>query len=141
MPRKPKAPTETPSAAVAESATPAPKKRASPKKATAATSAAKPTAARAKKSATPARSSDAAPKRAAKPKTLSTKSRAPRMNATSAAASVPGTPAFEANSYHDDIARLAYRFWEQRGRVEGSPEEDWLRAEQELRRTVLVESA
>jgi Protein of unknown function (DUF2934) len=36
-------------------------------------------------------------------------------------------PAFEA------IARLAYSYWEARGGEGGSPEEDWLRAEQELR--------
>ena len=33
---------------------------------------------------------------------------------------------------HEDIARLAYSFWEARGRQVGSPEEDWFRAEQEL---------
>jgi Protein of unknown function (DUF2934) len=27
------------------------------------------------------------------------------------------------------IAELAYRFWEERGRPEGSPEDDWYRAE------------
>jgi hypothetical protein len=27
------------------------------------------------------------------------------------------------------IAELAYRFWEERGRPEGSPDEDWYRAE------------
>jgi hypothetical protein len=31
------------------------------------------------------------------------------------------------------IARLAYSYWEARGCVGGSPEEDWIRAEQELR--------
>ena len=31
------------------------------------------------------------------------------------------------------IARLAYSYWEARGYTNGSPEEDWLRAEQELR--------
>lgn len=30
---------------------------------------------------------------------------------------------------HDDIARLAHRLWEERGCPEGSPDEDWLRAE------------
>jgi hypothetical protein len=34
---------------------------------------------------------------------------------------------------HDAIAVLAYSFWEARGFQGGSPEEDWLRAEQELR--------
>ena len=32
----------------------------------------------------------------------------------------------------DEIARLAYSYWEARGYQDGSPEEDWLRAEQEL---------
>jgi hypothetical protein len=31
-----------------------------------------------------------------------------------------------------DIALLAYSFWESRGCQGGSPEEDWLRAEQQL---------
>jgi hypothetical protein len=34
----------------------------------------------------------------------------------------------------DEIALLAYGYWEERGRPEGSPEEDWYRAETELRR-------
>ncbi len=34
---------------------------------------------------------------------------------------------------HDDIAVVAYSYWEARGFRGGSPEEDWLRAEQELR--------
>ena len=33
---------------------------------------------------------------------------------------------------HENIARLAYQFWEERGRPFGSSEMDWLRAEQEL---------
>ncbi len=33
---------------------------------------------------------------------------------------------------HDEIARLAYSYWEARGHQGGSPEEDWVRAEQEL---------
>lgn len=33
----------------------------------------------------------------------------------------------------EDIAILAYSYWEARGCLGGSPEEDWLRAEQELR--------
>jgi len=39
------------------------------------------------------------------------------------ATSVPGD---------DEIARLAYSFWEARGRSGGSAEEDWYRAQQEL---------
>ena len=32
----------------------------------------------------------------------------------------------------DDVAKLAYSYWEARGFQGGCPEEDWLRAEQEL---------
>jgi hypothetical protein len=32
----------------------------------------------------------------------------------------------------EDIARLAHSYWEARGGIGGSPEEDWLRAEREL---------
>lgn len=31
-----------------------------------------------------------------------------------------------------EIARLAYSLWQERGCVGGSPEEDWLKAQQEL---------
>ena len=34
----------------------------------------------------------------------------------------------------EDVARLAYEFWEARGCPDGSPEEDWFRAENELHR-------
>lgn len=33
----------------------------------------------------------------------------------------------------DAVARLAYSYWEARGFIGGSPEEDWLRAEHEIR--------
>jgi hypothetical protein len=39
----------------------------------------------------------------------------------------PQTPSRE------EIARLAEKFWAERGWPEGSPEQDWLRAEQELK--------
>jgi hypothetical protein len=32
-----------------------------------------------------------------------------------------------------DIAMLAYQLWEERGRPEGSPEQDWLEAERQLK--------
>ena len=35
---------------------------------------------------------------------------------------------------HEEIAMLAYSYWEARGRRHGSDREDWLRAERELRR-------
>jgi hypothetical protein len=33
---------------------------------------------------------------------------------------------------HEQISLLAYALWQQRGCPEGSPDEDWFRAEQEL---------
>ena len=54
--------------------------------------------------------------------------RRPRRSAAeSATAAAPAAPAPE------QIAHLAYSYWEARGYQGGSPEEDWLRAEQELR--------
>jgi hypothetical protein len=38
----------------------------------------------------------------------------------------------------DEIARLAYSYWEARGCQGGSAEEDWLRAELEIRGTASV---
>jgi len=35
---------------------------------------------------------------------------------------------------HEAIARLAYSYWQDRGCPIGSPDEDWYRAENELRR-------
>lgn len=32
----------------------------------------------------------------------------------------------------DEIAALAYQLWQARGRPNGSPDADWIRAEQEL---------
>jgi hypothetical protein len=34
---------------------------------------------------------------------------------------------------HERIAALAYAYWEQRGCPQGSPDEDWHRAEQDIR--------
>ncbi len=34
---------------------------------------------------------------------------------------------------HDEIARLAQQYWAERGWQDGQAEQDWLRAEQELR--------
>jgi len=35
---------------------------------------------------------------------------------------------------HEEIARLAFSYWEGRGCQGGSPWEDWFRAEEELKR-------
>lgn len=37
-------------------------------------------------------------------------------------------------SAEDQVARLAYSYWEARGNQGGSPWEDWFRAEEELKR-------
>jgi len=59
--------------------------------------------------------------------------------ASGAATAVAFEPVPEARSNtalieHEDIARLAYSYWEARGCPFGSPEEDWFRAEMELLR-------
>jgi hypothetical protein len=41
---------------------------------------------------------------------------------------------------HGKIAALAYQFWQERGCPIGSPEEDWFRAEQALRRQKTIEA-
>ena len=33
---------------------------------------------------------------------------------------------------HEQIEKLAYQLWEERGRPLGSPDDDWFRAEQEF---------
>ncbi len=55
------------------------------------------------------------PKATAKPRKAATKKQ------------VPAEPTRE------QIARLAEKYWAERGWPEGSPEQDWLRAEQELK--------
>jgi len=39
------------------------------------------------------------------------------------------------------VARLAYSYWEARGFIGGSPEEDWLRAEREVRETLAASAS
>jgi hypothetical protein len=61
---------------------------------------------------------------------------------TSASASAPKTIASKTKTAsakvtgmqisHDEIARLAHKFWTERGGRHGSDAEDWLRAEREL---------
>jgi hypothetical protein len=54
------------------------------------------------------------------------------------------TPAVSASSTahaepsREQIARLAYSYWLDRGGQNGSPEEDWLRAEQALRQAPMI---
>jgi hypothetical protein len=42
-------------------------------------------------------------------------------------------PVTQSQVRHDQIAQLAHRFWTERGGQHGHHEEDWYRAEQELR--------
>jgi len=61
---------------------------------------------------------------------------AKRMKHAAAPAEKPMEPAATAavcDPSPDEIARLAYSYWEARGYAGGSPEEDWLRAQRELR--------
>ena len=96
----------------------------------------------AKKQATATESAAAtAPARAAKPTTA-----APRVSTVKHSKSTPAEPAasqMEAlrvetpqlrTDHHTEISRIAYGYWESRGYVGGSQEDDWLRAEQEYRR-------
>ena len=47
----------------------------------------------------------------------------------------PGSAAVAAAApSHEEIARLAYAYWEARGHPHGSAQEDWFRAERELLR-------
>ena len=48
-------------------------------------------------------------------------------------AAEPAAPVARETAAPEQIAHLAYSYWEARGYRGGSPEEDWLRAEQELR--------
>jgi hypothetical protein len=46
----------------------------------------------------------------------------------------PAAAAVACGPTREEIANLAYSYWEARGFAAGSSEEDWLRAERELRR-------
>jgi hypothetical protein len=54
-------------------------------------------------------------------------------HASRAAASEPEVSVTATEPSYEEIAALAYSFWEARGYAGGSEEEDWHRAEQELR--------
>ena len=59
----------------------------------------------------------------------------------SADAAQPQSAAPPAAPSANEIAHLAYLYWESRGCQGGSPEEDWLRAEQELHARALTATA
>jgi hypothetical protein len=82
----------------------------------------------------------AAPARAAKPKNTRTspavevvskpRVRSVKHSKAAAPAAILANAA-EVAGAHDRIAKIAYGYWEARGFQSGSPEQDWLRAEQE----------
>jgi hypothetical protein len=47
--------------------------------------------------------------------------------------SLQGYAAVNDPAEHEEIALLAYKYYLQRGNLDGSAEEDWLRAEREVR--------
>lgn len=52
------------------------------------------------------------------------------------AAALPARPVPAQAPSREEVANLAYLYWEARGCQGGSPEEDWIRAEQELQTRV-----
>jgi hypothetical protein len=55
-----------------------------------------------------------------------------KVAADSMIASSPGPPVGSESVSQPEIAALAHRLWQSRGCPEGSPDEDWFRAELEL---------
>jgi hypothetical protein len=89
----------------------------------------------------------AAPARVTKPKTTRTAAAKvevvskPRVKSVKhSKAAAPAAIHVEPVNAHEAIAKIAYGYWEARGFQPGSPEQDWLRAEQEyrLRSKVLI---
>lgn len=57
-------------------------------------------------------------------------------NSVSVADVVVAEPDFRRDTIspsHEDIAKLAYALWEERGRGDGGAEQDWFEAERQLR--------
>jgi hypothetical protein len=59
---------------------------------------------------------------------------APRTSAKPAVPERAPSPAVVIDLSREEVARLAYSYWEARGYQGGSPLEDWVRAENELRK-------
>ena len=65
---------------------------------------------------------------------LPAREKAPRVSA----AKHRTEPAITQPDLRDDVATIAYGYWESRGRQDGDPAEDWFRAEEEFRRSAGV---
>jgi len=78
-------------------------------------------------------------KAAAKPRKTAAKKTGEPVSADPVTQNHHGTPENHSNVSHmpsvshDEVARLAHKFWKERGHRHGQHEEDWYRAEQELR--------
>jgi hypothetical protein len=64
----------------------------------------------------------------------SRRTKAPTQEVSVASSPLKTTEKAVGLSEQERIALLAYSFWEARGRQGGSPEEDWFRAEKEIRK-------
>jgi hypothetical protein len=53
----------------------------------------------------------------------------------------PPNPRGDPDTLHEEISRLAYSYWEQRGRQGGSAEEDWFHAEAKIRNRMAADIA
>jgi len=69
-----------------------------------------------------------APSKPAEPKAQ----RSPRRATPSAPEAAP-VPVFDTAAHQKEIAQVAYRIWLERADRPGSPEDDWLKAEAEVR--------
>ncbi len=78
-------------------------------------------------------------KTAAKPRKAAAKKSAEPLSADPVTQINHGSPAnhstvsHQPSLPHDEVARLAHLYWKERGHRHGQHEEDWYRAEQELR--------
>ena len=82
-------------------------------------------------SAAPVRHKSVASKRSARP-TVAEVTDTPASEPETLAAAPAVIAAMSPESFHDAVATLAFSYWQDRGCQGGSPEADWLRAEQEL---------
>jgi hypothetical protein len=92
----------------------------------------KPTKAAAKPVATAAEAKPAAVKAPAKPKAAA-KAKAPVAETKVAATETKHAEPAAKNPSHDDIARRAAQYWAERGYHDGHADQDWQRAEHDLR--------
>lgn len=83
------------------------------------------------------KSSDGTPKPAAKPRKVAAKKKTADVLQMEAPKPSIESPNFDSEAAkpvpHEQVAELAHRFWNERGRVHGHDAEDWFRAEELLR--------